>query len=692
MSSFASVSGAIIDEGIPSDNSMDEYDSHPGSPVLDALNSTCYEDRIATMPAYLAMSAFGDLWQQSNRESLQESSMDPSRSLLNNQNSRILSQTNGCASQNHVKTPLSSSSSSTNMHNPTALSSPVSSSKRHDMASQQKLNTGSNHFINEYDGSGISFFLPTHMSPLTPNQPVRIQSSPPIISYSADASTDSQTVKTNRPLPSHTGVYYFELKVLDVSPDNGLIVIGFCGPNAQLAKPPGLESNTWGFHSDDGRTLSCLVSSKSYGPKFGLNDVVGCGINFTDGTAFFTKNGMMLGTAFRSLKWGGVAVDAGNDSNNIYAAASALNKPKNTSLHLWGCVGLKRGSSVEMNFGTSGKPFMFDIDLYVRDQKRKTYKVIDEKNITIKDLSIKDLGKVSQEELVRKLITDYLSYAGYVDTARLFKRACADEQITGEKINESQNESDGRDEGFDVEMKDIHENTYDGINKEKDKTELSARFELRSLILSHKFLAALNCLETHYPVLFNSVENGDDNINEDGFINGTNKWTILHAVVFDLHLRQLIQLIITGEKLDAILYGQKLRARFSAHPNLLNKLAYASTLLVYSDINSPDNDYFWNEEMESIVSRESPDTRLFSGLGASELWEAVNKAVLICDGRGCESGLEKMIKKVVGNLGVLSGEDSHTTRFTSSDNTQIVWNGKGNAGFVSVVNDCLNNA
>ena len=67
-----------------------------------------------------------------------------------------------------------------------------------------------------------------------------------------------------------------------------------------------------------------------------LGDVIGCGVNFTNMSAFFTKNGVALGTAFRDLK------------GTLYAA-----------------VGLRTpGEVVEANFGAS--KFKFDIDHYYK--------------------------------------------------------------------------------------------------------------------------------------------------------------------------------------------------------------------------------------------------------------------------------------------------------------------------------------
>jgi Ran-binding protein 9/10 len=41
---------------------------------------------------------------------------------------------------------------------------------------------------------------------------------------------------------------------------------------------------------------------KPYGPTFTTGDVIGCGVNFRTGCAFYTKNGEYLG---KPIRWGG---------------------------------------------------------------------------------------------------------------------------------------------------------------------------------------------------------------------------------------------------------------------------------------------------------------------------------------------------------------------------------------------------
>lgn len=79
-----------------------------------------------------------------------------------------------------------------------------------------------------------------------------------------------------------------------------MIGVGFCGPKVALSRIPGWEPESFAYHGDDGQIFNNTTSGKNYGPKFGTLDVIGCGINFRTNTAFFTKNGHLLGTNRRS--------------------------------------------------------------------------------------------------------------------------------------------------------------------------------------------------------------------------------------------------------------------------------------------------------------------------------------------------------------------------------------------------------
>jgi SPRY domain len=81
----------------------------------------------------------------------------------------------------------------------------------------------------------------------------------------------------------------------------------------KLSRLPGWEGHSWGYHGDDGNSFASEREGSPYGPKFTskyriiscysvplraisiAGDVVGCGIDYSSGRAFFTKNGRYLG-------------------------------------------------------------------------------------------------------------------------------------------------------------------------------------------------------------------------------------------------------------------------------------------------------------------------------------------------------------------------------------------------------------
>ena len=78
-----------------------------------------------------------------------------------------------------------------------------------------------------------------------------------------------------------------------------------------MSRLPGWETNSWGYHGDDGYSFASQLDGQAYGPQFTskslylsvvtwLNcvkagDVIGCGIDYRKGQAFYTKNGAFLG-------------------------------------------------------------------------------------------------------------------------------------------------------------------------------------------------------------------------------------------------------------------------------------------------------------------------------------------------------------------------------------------------------------
>ncbi|KAF5092490.1 hypothetical protein D0Z00_004561 [Geotrichum galactomycetum] len=224
---------------------------------------------------------------------------------------------------------------------------------------------------------------------------------------------------------------------------------------------PGMEAGSWGYHSDDGKVLlfypppgirnNDLPLTMALGPVFGKGDTIGCGLDLIDERIFYTKNGIYLDLVVNNI----FLEPTKNGSEIMIPSPPNIRRAKPNINAFFPCVGFKPIVHLQTNFGGSGcqgsfskqqkqppRQFLFDIDQYV-EQKRT--KVID--SIRCSDLGLSALGTPSpsastallvakglrpdeqskQEEdekrrLIRRLISSYFAYLGYVDTAKEFDR------------------------------------------------------------------------------------------------------------------------------------------------------------------------------------------------------------------------------------------------------------------------------
>ncbi|KAJ2251747.1 hypothetical protein GGI13_003675 [Coemansia sp. RSA 455] len=147
---------------------------------------------------------------------------------------------------------------------------------------------------------------------------------------------DAAMVRSNYSIPTHTGVYYFEVTIKSRG-QSGYIGVGLSQSNVAVHRLPGWDAGSWGYHGDDGNSFSGDGRGSRYGPGFTTGDTVGCGIDFTQRRIFFTRNGFFLGYAFDKI---------------------------DTTKDLFPCVGMRTlGEHVKANFGR--KPFVFDISHFV---------------------------------------------------------------------------------------------------------------------------------------------------------------------------------------------------------------------------------------------------------------------------------------------------------------------------------------
>lgn len=221
----------------------------------------------------------------------------------------------------------------------------------------------------------------------------------------SNSDKDAAAARTISPIPPACGIYYYEVEVTSKANSNkGHISVGLVSRDFKLLRLPGWEKNSWGYHGDDGSSFAAEKTGTPYGPQFGAGDVIGCGIDFSQNRAFYTKNGALLGSVFDNI---------GKDCD-IYPAVGLCHP----------------GESVRANFGQES--FKFDIEDHVLQQRNTTWSRIQsapwtwpvadgDKDLTSTSTSTADTRVKSQ---INDLVLSYLSHHGYARTARAFETQC----------------------------------------------------------------------------------------------------------------------------------------------------------------------------------------------------------------------------------------------------------------------------
>ncbi|KAJ5558070.1 hypothetical protein N7461_002042 [Penicillium sp. DV-2018c] len=205
---------------------------------------------------------------------------------------------------------------------------------------------------------------------------------------------EAASLRADHPMPPQCGIYYFEIKV-ESKPKEGMIGIGFSSLKASVERLPGWETESWAYHGDDGKSFfgETQGQGRPYGPTFGVGDTVGCGVNFSTGSAFFTKNGVFLGNAFHDLR----------------------------SVKLFPSVGMKKLPPVHLKTNFGQEPFVFDIDGMVKQERHKV-------QLEISGTSTAGLHPpLDESSLLQELVAQFLAHDGYVETARAFAEEVATE-------------------------------------------------------------------------------------------------------------------------------------------------------------------------------------------------------------------------------------------------------------------------
>ncbi|KAI8991187.1 hypothetical protein BDF20DRAFT_843185 [Mycotypha africana] len=292
--------------------------------------------------------------------------------------------------------------------------------------------------------------------------------------------THAALARTNFPMRPQCGVYYFEMTVLSKGND-GYIGIGFCSATNKLERLPGWDPDSWGYHGDDGHSFAGSGTGKNYGPCFTTNDTIGCGVNFADNSAFYTKNGKFLGYAFHNMDFGG---------KEMYPA-----------------VGLRTaGERVTVNFGQ--ETFKFDIDQYVYDQRLRFIGEITMKN---------RYDGLFQKRVMDQLVLSYLIHQGYSGTAKAVIQDV--NHISGEKLQlfeDRENEIiDSHDVSLIEYMEEDDDNASNCIQQQKSfsrfrEKDMEERQRIRAAIIAGKIDEAIHLMEAYYPGVLQQEGRGKD--------------------------------------------------------------------------------------------------------------------------------------------------------------------------------------
>ncbi|KAF8446337.1 hypothetical protein L210DRAFT_2971217 [Boletus edulis BED1] len=224
---------------------------------------------------------------------------------------------------------------------------------------------------------------------------------------SGGSDKDAATARTAVPVPPACGIFYYEVEITSKA-SKSRISIGFITRDVKVSRLPGWEKNSWGYHGESGIICSGDKNGLPFGTTFGVGDIIGCGIDFTQNKVFYTKNGSLLGSVFENV---------GKDCD------------------LYPAVGLSyTNESIHANFGQEA--FKYDIEDHVLQQRNHIWAKIQSTPLTWPTEKPRSYDVPASANIagsitdsidkipLNDLVLSYLSHHGYARTARAFESQC----------------------------------------------------------------------------------------------------------------------------------------------------------------------------------------------------------------------------------------------------------------------------
>lgn len=369
---------------------------------------------------------------------------------------------------------------------------------------------------------------------------------------------DVGSIRANKPLQTKVMIAYYEITIVDGGLKSS-ICIGL-SERELCNRQPGWEENSFGYYGEDGKKYNESTRGESYSEPFSTGDVVGCGIHYGKQEVFFTKNGKFLGIAFKKVK-------------GIFYPAVGLHSP---------------GEIVMANF--SQKPFKFDLEGMISEQKEKIMQEVNAYSVLSSDLNC--------------VIRSYLIHYGYEDTIKSFDCAVGMTMPStpvhvSSNINKNNNDcspspidaknraSTGRNYRNGVELEEERNSSFMLMKVDGDSVgdramnSLHIRSVIRMLILRGEIDEALKFILEYFPDINRYLD-----------------------AMFSIHCQQFIELVKHRKLDDSIRFAQQMLSgfQFQLSPSQSSLLQEALGLLAYEDpFNSPVSYLLQLQQRESVA-------------------------------------------------------------------------------------------